>query len=144
MILLLKKETIMQKIFTQGLLAANILAYSSIAFAGLGESVWDFKPNETVTIGAPDEIQQGAEYGCKAFKPEKVSFTLSYSSASDANGLYIAADDEKKITHDKEHKIFTIKDVKSLDIGFPGSGYYTFKNITKERVIGLDCEAGDF
>ncbi|WP_375617303.1 hypothetical protein, partial [Bartonella sp. AP58NXGY] len=97
-----------------------------------------------VTIGAPDEIQQGAEYGCKAFKPEKVSFTLSYSSPSDVNKLHIAADDEKKITHDKEHKIFTIKDVKSLDIGFPGSGYYTFKNITKERVIGLDCEAGDF
>ncbi|QEE11566.1 hypothetical protein [Bartonella krasnovii] len=134
----------MQKIFMQGLLTANILAYSSVAFAGFGEREWNFETNETVTIGASDEIQQGAEYGCKAFKPEKASFTLSYSSPSDVNKLHITADDEKKITHDKERKIFMLKDVKSLDIGFPPSGYYTFKNITKERVIGLDCDAGDF
>ncbi|WP_273757840.1 hypothetical protein [Bartonella sp. AU55XJBT] len=134
----------MQKIFMQGLLTANILVSSSVAFAGFGEREWNFEPNEAVTIGIHNEIQQGAEYGCEAFKPEKVSFTLSYSSPSDVNNLHIAADDEKKITHDKEHKSFTLKDVKSLDIGFPRSGYYTFKNITKERVIGLDCEAGDF
>ncbi|WP_273718247.1 MULTISPECIES: hypothetical protein [Bartonella] len=134
----------MKKIFTQGLFAVNILAYSSVAFAGFGEREWNFAPDESVTIGAPDTIQQGAEYGCKAFKPEKVSFTLSYSSSSDVDKLHIVADDEKKITHDKEHKIFTLKDVKSLDIGFPPAGYYTFKNITKEKVIGIDCDAGDF
>ncbi|WP_330168660.1 hypothetical protein [Bartonella grahamii] len=134
----------MKKIFTQGLLAANILAYSSVAFAGFGERKWNFALDETVTIGAPDEIQHGAEYGCEAFKPEKVSFTLSYSSPSDVDRLHIVADDEKKIIHDKEHKIFTLKDVKSLDIGFPSSGYYTFKNITKEKVTGIDCDAGDF
>lgn len=134
----------MKKNFMQGLLAANILACSSVAFAGFGEREWNFAPNETVTIGAPDTIKQGVEYGCKAFKPQKVSFTLSYSSPSDVNKLHIVADDEKKITHDKEHKTFTLKDVKSLDIGFPPSGYYTFKNITKEKVTGIDCDTGDF
>ncbi|WP_212111165.1 hypothetical protein [Bartonella queenslandensis] len=134
----------MKKKLMQGLLAANIFACSSVAFAGFGEREWNFAPNETVTIGAPDTIKQGVEYGCKAFNPQKVSFTLSYSSPSDVNKLHIVADDEKKITHDKEHKIFTLKDVKSLDIGFPPSGSYTFKNITKEKVTGIDCDTGDF
>ncbi|WP_273722566.1 hypothetical protein [Bartonella sp. AU18XJBT] len=134
----------MKKIFMQGLLTANILTYSTVVFAGFGEREWNFAPNETVTIGAPDTIEQGAEYGCEAFKPEKVSFTLSYSSPSDVERLHIVADDEKNIIHDKEYKIFTLKDVKSLDIGFPSSGYYTFKNITKENVTGIDCDAGDF
>ncbi|CAK00733.1 hypothetical protein [Bartonella tribocorum] len=134
----------MKTIFTQALLTANIFAYSSVAFAGFGEREWNFAPNETVTIGAPDTIKQGVEYGCEAFNPPKVSFTLSYSSPSDVNRLHIVADDEKKITHDREHKIFMLKDVKSLNIGFPPSGYYTFKNITKEKVTGVDCDAGDF
>lgn len=134
----------MKKIFTQALLTANILAYSSVAFAGFGEKEWNFAPNETVTIGAFSTIEQGVEYGCKTFTPHKVSFTLSYSSPSDVNKLHIVADDEKKIIHDKEHKLFTLKDVKSLNISFPPSGYYTFKNITKEKVTGIDCDTGDF
>ncbi|GAA5098482.1 hypothetical protein [Bartonella acomydis] len=134
----------MKKICTQGLLVANILVYSSAAFAGFGEKKWNFAPNETAIIGTSDTVQQGVEYACKAFKPKKASFTLSYSSPADLEKLKIVADDEKKITHDKEHKIFTLKDVKSLHISFPSSGHYTFKNITKKKITGIDCDTGDY
>ncbi|PIT69607.1 hypothetical protein [Bartonella tribocorum] len=134
----------MKKIFPQGLLAAHILVCSSVAFAGFGEREWNFAPDESVTIIPSDIVRQGVEYSCEAFKPKKVSFTLSYSAPSDLDKLHIVVDDEKKITHDKEKKIFTLKDVKSLNIGFPPSGNYIFKNITKEKVTGIDCDAGDF
>ncbi|WP_175868530.1 hypothetical protein [Bartonella gabonensis] len=134
----------MKKIFTQGLLAANILACSSVAFAGFGEREWNFAPDESVTIISSDIIRQGVEYSCEVFKPKKVSFTLSYSTASDLNKLRIVADDEKKIIHDKEKKIFTLKDIKSLHISFPSSGNYIFKNITKRKVIGTNCDTGDY
>ncbi|WP_409361517.1 hypothetical protein ACRPOS_000610 [Bartonella heixiaziensis] len=134
----------MKKIFTQGLLAANILTYSTVAFAGFGEREWNFTLGESVTIGASDTLHQGVEYACHTFKPEKVTFTLSYSAPSDLNRLQIVVDDESKITHDKENKIFTLKDIKSLDISFPSSGTYTFKNITEQRVIGTDCDTGDY
>ncbi|WP_455479599.1 hypothetical protein V4B17_00595 [Bartonella sp. B23] len=134
----------MKKIFTQGLLAANIFVFSSVAFAGFGEKKWDFAPGESVTIGVSDTIHQGVEYSCKAFKPKKASFTLSYSSPSDLDKLKIVADDEKKITHDKEHKIFTLKSIKSLDISFPSSGNYVFKNIAKKKIIGTNCSTGDY
>ncbi|WP_081651662.1 hypothetical protein [Bartonella birtlesii] len=129
---------------TQGLLVANILVCSSVAFAGFGEKKWNFAPSETVTIGTSDTAHQGVEYACKAFKPKKASFVLSYSSPSDLEKLKIIADDEKKITHDKEHKIFTLKGVKSLHISFPSSGNYTFKNITKKKITGIDCDTGDY
>ncbi|WP_455475962.1 hypothetical protein [Bartonella sp. B17] len=134
----------MKKIFTQGLLAANILACSNAAFAGFGEKKWNFTPNERITISASDLIHQGVEYSCKTFKPKKSSFTLSYSSPSDLDKLRIVADDEKKITHNKKKKIFTLKNIKSLDISFPSSGNYIFKNITKKKVIGIDCDTGDY
>ncbi|EJF78097.1 hypothetical protein [Bartonella birtlesii] len=134
----------MKKICTQGLLVANILVCSSVAFAGFGEKKWNFAPSETVTIGTSDTAHQGVEYACKAFKPKKASFVLSYSSPSDLEKLKIIADDEKKITHDKEHKIFTLKGVKSLHISFPSSGNYTFKNITKKKITGIDCDTGDY
>ncbi|WP_208440273.1 hypothetical protein [Bartonella raoultii] len=135
----------MKKIITQGLFVANILVCSSSAFAGFGERTWNFAPGESVTIGTPDKtMHQGVEYVCKAFKPKKASFSLSYSSPSDLEKLKIVADDEKKIKHDKEHKLFILKGVKSLDISFPSSGNYTFKNITKKKIIGMDCDTGDY
>ncbi|GAA4663342.1 hypothetical protein [Bartonella pachyuromydis] len=135
----------MKKIITQGLFVANILVCSSVAFAGFGETKWNFAPSERVTIGAPDKtMHQGVEYACKAFKPKKASFYLSYSSPTDLKKLKIVADDEKKIKHDKEHKLFTLKAVKFLDISFPSSGHYTFKNITKRKIIGMDCDTGDY
>lgn len=137
----------MRKIFTKGLFSANLLIFSTVAFAGFGERKWDFAPSESVAIGAHytiSEIYRGAEYSCEAFKPQKVTFTLSYLSSFDLNNLRIVADDENKITHDQENKIFTLKDIKSLDISFPTSGNYIFTNITKERVIGEDCDAGDY
>ncbi|WP_019220667.1 hypothetical protein [Bartonella senegalensis] len=134
----------MKKIFTQGLIAANILAYSTVVFAGFSEKKWNFALNESVTIEASDTVRQGVEYACKAFKPKKVSFTLSYSTPSDLDKLKIVADDEKKITHDKENKVFTLNGVKSLDLSFPSSGHYTFKNITKKKVIGINCDTGDY
>ncbi|WP_455480942.1 hypothetical protein V3564_00660 [Bartonella sp. B12(2025)] len=134
----------MKKIFTQGLLAANILTFSNVAFAGFSEKKWSFAPDERVTIKASDTIHQGAEYSCKTFKPKKASFTLFYSALSDLDKLNIVADDEKKITHDKKNKIFTLKDIKSLDISFPSSGNYIFTNITKKNVIGTDCDTGDY
>ncbi|WP_375703478.1 hypothetical protein [Bartonella sp. AD13SXNS] len=134
----------MKKIFTQGLLAANILVYSSVAFAGFGENKWFFAPDESVTIIPSDIVRQGAEYSCEVFEPKKVSFTLSYSTPSDLNKLKIVVDDEKKITHDKEKKIFTLKNIKSLHISFPSSGHYIFKNITKKKVIGTHCDTGDY
>ncbi|WP_375624613.1 MULTISPECIES: hypothetical protein [unclassified Bartonella] len=134
----------MKKIFTQGLLAANILTYSTVASAGFGEREWNFAPNESVTIGTPGKLQQGFECGCERFEPEKVSFTLSYTTPSDLDRLEIIADDENKITHDKENKIFILKDVKSLVLGFPGSESYIFKNITNQNVTGIECDAGDF
>ncbi|KEC55748.1 hypothetical protein [Bartonella koehlerae] len=134
----------MKKIFTQGLVAANILACSTVAFAGFSEKKWNFDLNESVTIRAGDTVHQGVEYSCKAFKPKKVSFTLSYSTPSDLDKLKIVADDEKKITHDKENKVFTLNGVKSLDLSFPSSGKYTFKNITKRKVIGTNCDSGDY
>ncbi len=85
-----------------------------------------------------DTIHQGVEYACKAFKPKKASFALSYSSPSDLDRLQIVADD-KKIIHDREHKVFTLKSVKSLHISFPSSGHYTFKKIT-----GIDCDTGGY
>ncbi|EJF81387.1 Uncharacterised protein [Candidatus Bartonella washoeensis] len=134
----------MKRIFTQGLLAVNMLVFSTVAFAGFGENKWNFAPNESVTIGMPSTIQQGFECGCEKFNPETVSFTLSYTASSDLEKLKIVADDENKITHDKENKIFILKDVKSLVLGFPGSGSYIFKNITNTDVIGIECDAGDF
>lgn len=86
----------MKKIFSQGLLAANIFVYSSVAFAGFGEKEWDFAPGESVKIGAPDKMHHGVEYSCKIFKPKTASFTLSYSSPSDLEKLKIVADNEKK------------------------------------------------
>ncbi|UTO28608.1 hypothetical protein [Bartonella harrusi] len=134
----------MKKIFSQGLLAANILIYSSIALAGFGERKWDFAPDESVKFGASDVIYHGVEYSCKVFNPKKVSFTLSYSSPADLEKLKIVADDEKKITHDKEHQIFRLKGVKSLTVSFPPSGKYIFKNITNKRIIGRNCDTGDY
>ncbi|ATP11867.1 hypothetical protein BHOIPH791_00610 [Bartonella henselae] len=134
----------MRKILTQGLVVANILACSTVAFAGFSETKWNFASDESVTIKAADTIHQGVEYACKAFKPKKASFVLSYSSPSDLDKLKIVADNEKKITHDKEHKVFTLKGVKSLHISFPSSGHYTFKNITKKKVIGINCDTGDY
>ncbi|VEJ44831.1 hypothetical protein [Bartonella vinsonii] len=134
----------MKKIFTQGLVVANILVYSSVAFAGFGEKKWSFAPDESVKFAPSDTIHQGVEYSCEVFKPKKVSFTLSYSSPSDLDKLKIVADDEKKITHDKEHKTFTLKDIKSLHISFPPSGNYIFTNITKKKVIGKKCDTGDY
>lgn len=49
----------------------------------------------------------------------------------------------KKITHDKEHKIFTLKGIKSLHIRFPSSGNYIFKNITK-KIMGKNCNTGEY
>ncbi len=144
-LILEQKGKIMKKIITQGLLAANILACSNVAFAGFGERAWNFAPSESVTIGTPDNtMHQGVEYACKAFKPKKASFSLSYSSPSDLDKLKIVADDEKKIKHDKEHKLFTFKGIKSLHISFPSSGHYIFKNITKKKIIGIDCDTGDY
>lgn len=134
----------MKESFIQGLFAANIFLYSSVAFAGFGESKWIFAPDESVTIGSLTEIHQGVEYSCNTFKPKKVSFTLSYSTPSDLNELRITADDENKIIHDTEKRIFTLKDVKSLDISFPSSGHYIFKNITQKKVIGTNCDTGDY
>ncbi|WP_375677930.1 MULTISPECIES: hypothetical protein [unclassified Bartonella] len=134
----------MKKIFMQVLLAANILAYSSVAFAGFGEKKWNFGLDESVVIIPSDTIHQGAEYSCSIFEPKKVSFTLSYSTPSDLNKLRIAVDDEKKITHDKEKKIFILKNIKSLHISFPSSGHYIFKNITKKKVVGTNCDTGDY
>lgn len=135
----------MKKIITQGLFVANILVCSSVAFAGFGETKWVFAPGESVMIGTPDKtMHQGVEYACKAFKPQKASFSLSYSSPSNLDKLKIVADDEKKIKHDKKHKLFTLKSVKSLDISFPPSGHYIFKNITKRKIIGMDCDTGDY
>ncbi|SSZ40078.1 hypothetical protein [Bartonella grahamii] len=134
----------MKKIFAQGLLAANILAYSSVAFAGFGERKWNFALDESVVITPSDIVHQGVEYSCSIFKPNKVSFTLLYSTPSDLNKLRIVVDDEKKITHDKEKKIFTLKNIKSLHIIFPSSGHYIFKNITKKKVVGTNCDTGDY
>ncbi|UNE54584.1 hypothetical protein [Bartonella machadoae] len=134
----------MKKIFSQGLLAANILVYSSVAFAGFGEKEWDFAPGESAKIGTPDKMHHGVEYSCKIFKPKRASFTLSYSSPSDLEKLKIVADDEKKITHNKKHQIFRLKGVKSLTVSFPPSGNYVFKNITKKRIIGTNCDTGDY
>ncbi|WP_375610537.1 MULTISPECIES: hypothetical protein [unclassified Bartonella] len=134
----------MKKIFTRGLLAANILAYSSVAFAGFGEKKWNFARDESVVITPSYTFQQGVEYSCNTFKPKKVSFTLSYSAPSDLNKLRIFVDDEKKITHDKEKKIFTLKNIKSLHISFPWSGHYIFKNITNKKVVGTDCDTGGY
>ncbi|WP_375649568.1 hypothetical protein [Bartonella sp. OT172YNZD] len=122
--------------FTQGLLAANILTYSTVASAGFGEREWNFAPNESVTIGTPGKLPQGFECGCERFEPEKVSFTLSYTTPSDLDRLEIIADDE--------NKIFILKDVKSLVLGFPGSESYIFKNITNQNVTDIECNAGDF
>lgn len=121
-----------------------MLACSTVAFAGFGENEWNFAPNESVTIGTPGIIEQGFECGCERFKPEKVSFTLSYTTPSDLDRLQIVADDENKITHDKEKKIFILKDVKSLVLGFPAGGNYILKNITQQNVTGIKCDAGDF
>ncbi|WP_455482108.1 hypothetical protein V4P56_00225 [Bartonella sp. B35(2025)] len=134
----------MKKFFTQGLLAANILVFSDIAFAGFGERKWNFAPSERVIIGASNKMYNGVEYSCKKFKPKKTSFTLSYSAPSDLDKLKIVADNEKKIIHDKENKIFILKNIKSLDISFPSSGNYIFKNITKRNVIGMNCDTGDY
>ncbi|WP_455474281.1 hypothetical protein [Bartonella sp. B30(2025)] len=134
----------MKKIFTQGLLAANILTYSHAAFAGFGEKNWSFAPNESITISKSDIIPQGVEYSCKVFNPSKASFTLSYSASSDLDKLGIVADDKEKITHDKKNKIFILKDITSLDISFPSSGNYIFKNITNQKVIGIGCDTGDY
>ncbi|WP_273787807.1 MULTISPECIES: hypothetical protein [Bartonella] len=134
----------MKKIFAQGLLAANILACSSVAFAGFGERKWNFSLDESVVITPSDVVHQGVEYSCSIFKPNKVSFTLSYSTPSDLNKLRIVVDDEKKITHDKEKKVFTLKNIKSLHISFPSSGHYIFKNITKKKVVGTNCDTGDY
>ncbi|MBX4335484.1 hypothetical protein [Bartonella raoultii] len=134
----------MKKNFVQGLLTAHILLYSSGAFAGFGERKWTFAADESVTIGSSDEIHQGVEYACNRFKPKKVSFTLSYSNLADLNKLKITADDDNKIIHDKENKTFILKNVKSLHICFPSSGYYIFKNITQEKVIGKNCDTGDY
>ncbi len=139
-----KRGKIMKEIFIQGILTTSILVFSSVAFAGFSEKKWNFSPDESVTIGTSDTKHQGVEYSCKTFKPKKASFALSYSVPSDLNKLKIVADDEKKITHDKEHKIFTLKNVKSLDISFPSSGNYIFKNITKKKVVGTNCDTGDY
>ncbi|WP_019222223.1 hypothetical protein [Bartonella rattaustraliani] len=134
----------MKKVFLKGFLSASILIFSSVAFAGFGEREWNFAQSESVTIGAYDVRYQGVEYSCEAFKPKEATFTLSYSAPSDLNKLRIVADDESKVTHDKENKIFILKDIKSLDISFPSWGKYIFKNITKEKVIGEDCNTGDY
>ncbi|EJF80798.1 hypothetical protein MCO_00030 [Bartonella sp. DB5-6] len=134
----------MGKFFTRILLAANILACCSNAFAGFGERKWDFAPNESVTIGSSDIVHQGVEYSCNEFIPQKTSFTLSYSSLSDLNKLRIVADDEGKIIHDKENKVFTLKGMKSLAVSFPSEGIYIFKNIIEKRIIGIDCDTGDY
>ncbi|WP_142415890.1 hypothetical protein [Bartonella massiliensis] len=134
----------MKKSFTKGLLAATILTCSSVAFAGFGEREWDFAPDESITIVPSDIVRQGAEYSCEVFKPKKVSFTLSYSAPSDLDKLRIVADDNEKIIHDKEKKIFILKNITSLHISFPSSGNYIFKNITKKKVIGTNCDTGDY
>ncbi|EJF79716.1 hypothetical protein [Bartonella doshiae] len=134
----------MKKISTQILLATNILICSSFAFAGFGEKKWVFSPGESITIAPSDTIHQGVEYACNTFKPKKVSFTLSYSSPADLNKLKIVADDHNKITHDKENKIFTIEDVKSLHLSLPSWGHYTFKNLMKKKIIGIECDTGDY
>ncbi|CAF25724.1 hypothetical protein [Bartonella quintana] len=134
----------MKKIFTQGLFAVNVIAFSTVAFAGFSEKKWDFTPDESVTIGSSDKVHQGVVYSCQAFKPKKASFTLSYSTPSDLDKLKIVADDENKITHDKENKIFILKDVTSLALSFPSSGNYTVKNITKKKITGKNCNTDSY
>ncbi len=69
----------------------------------------------------------------KYLNPRRYPLPYHTLSPSDLDKLKIVADDEKKITHDKKWKIFTLKGIKSLDIRFPSSGNYIFKNITKKN-----------
>ncbi|WP_407965623.1 hypothetical protein [Bartonella sp. C271] len=131
----------MKKLLSQGLTFVSILI-SNDALAGFGEKKWIFEPHEKVVIEKHPTIRQGVQYICKNLDPV-TTFRLTYTDPRSLEYLKIIPENPSQITHDKDKKIFMISNVASLDVSFPWiGGPYTFENVTDNKVVGTNCDAG--
>ncbi|OPB31109.1 hypothetical protein [Bartonella sp. AR 15-3] len=133
----------MKKILSQILIVASILIYTD-AFAGFGENKWEFDANTEAKVGKSESQKVGVIYSCNQLEPA-ATFHLEYNNDDALDRIKIVTQNPNQVVHNKETKTFIISNATSLEVRFPwASGPYTFRNMTGTKVIGSDCDIGEY
>lgn len=95
-----------------------MLLFTSLSYAGIGESSWHFAKNETVVFDFTNyRNQRGAQFTCGLFSPEAVSFVIEYDYPSiREQPINVIADKADKVHNNKFNKTITVTNATNLTI----------------------------